>query len=146
MTAVERVEAPTPLLERRQPLGARDLRVGDVVDMPAKAVDLKHRLALGARQNPHRGVERAAGRGCPVIEVRRLTPHAPAAGLDTGRRPTARRMISPARPPTLCSSSSAAPRCTVSLRGSRTFKRRTILSANDWITEISSPSRTSFTP
>src|SRR6266478_1864588 len=37
--------------------------------------------------------------------------------------------------------SSIGPRCTVWLKGSRTFKRRTILSVTAWITAISSPRR-----
>src|SRR6202171_3505440 len=144
---VQRVDVVTPLLKRGQPFGPRAIGIGDVVDLPAKAVDLKHRLALLARQNAHRRVERTAGSGCPVIGVgcRRLKRHAPAAGLDTGRRPTARRVIWLAIPPTLYISSSIGLRCTVSLRGSRTFRRRTILSAKLWITETSSPSRKSFT-
>ena len=35
-------------------------RVRDVIDQPAERIDLEHRLALRARQDPHRGVERAA--------------------------------------------------------------------------------------
>jgi hypothetical protein len=45
------------LLQRRQPLGPRPVGIGDVVDLPAEAVDLEHRLALAARQDAHRGVE-----------------------------------------------------------------------------------------
>ena len=68
--------------------------IGDVVDLPAETVDLEHRLALRARQHAHRRVERTAGRGGAVVCVgrRRLQRHAPAAGFDTGRRPTARRV------------------------------------------------------
>ena len=100
---VQRVDIVTPLLKRRQPFGPRTIGIGDVVDLPAKVVDLEHRLALLARQNAHRRVERTAGSRCPVIRVgcRRLKRHAPAAGLDTGRRPTARRVISLATPATL---------------------------------------------
>ena len=103
MALVQRVDIVTPLLQRRQPLRPRPAGIGDVVYLPAKAVDLKHRLALRARQNAHRRVERTAGRGCPVTRVgcRRFERHAPAAGLDTGRRPIARRIISLATPPTL---------------------------------------------
>ena len=94
MALIQRVDIVAPLLQRGQPLGARAIGIRDVVDLPAKAVDLEHRLALLARQNAHRRVERTAGRGCPVIR-RWLAAvserHAPAAGLDTGRRPTARR-------------------------------------------------------
>ena len=61
--------------------------IGDVVDLPAEAVDLEHRLALVARQDAHRGIERTAGRGGAVICVgrRRLQRHAPAAGFVRGR-------------------------------------------------------------
>src|SRR3974390_2228866 len=142
MALVERIDVVAPLLQRLQPFGARPVGIGDVVDLPAEAVDLKHRLALRTRQDAHRRVERTAGRGCPVTRVGccRLKRHAPAAGLDTGRRPTARRVISPAIPPRLWASSSSGLRCTRSLRGSRTFRSWTILSAKAWVTDISSPS------
>jgi hypothetical protein len=45
------------LLKGRQPLRPWAVGIGDIVDLPAKAVDLKHRLALLERQNPHRRVE-----------------------------------------------------------------------------------------
>ena len=35
--------------------------VGNVVDGAAKRIDFEHRLALGARQNAHAGIKRAAG-------------------------------------------------------------------------------------
>ena len=91
------------MLQRGQPLAPRPVGIGDVVDLPAEAVDLEHRLALFARQDAHRRIERTAGRGGAVTWVgcRRVERHAPAAGLDTGRRPTARRAISPAMPPKL---------------------------------------------
>ena len=60
---VQRVDIVAPLLKRGEPLRPRAIRVRDVVDLPAKAVDLEHRLALRARQDAHRGVERAAGCG-----------------------------------------------------------------------------------
>src|SRR6266436_3687994 len=103
MALIQRVDIVTPLLQRGQPFRPRTIGIGDVIDLAAKTVDLKHRLALLARQNAHRRVKRTAGSGCPVIRVgcRRLKSHAPAAGLDTGRRPTARRAISLATPPTL---------------------------------------------
>ena len=148
MAPIQRIDIVAPLLQRGQPLGPRAVGIGDVVDLAAEAVDLEHRLALLARQNAHRRVERTAGRSRPVIGVgcRRLKRHAPAAGLDRGRRPD--------RAPgdLACHAAEAegeqldsAPRCTRSLKGSRTFSRRTILSAKAWITEISSPSRKSFT-
>src|SRR5580698_814404 len=147
MALVECCDIVTPLLKCGQPLRPRPVGIRDVVDLPAKAVDLEHRLALLARQNPHRRVERAARRGAAVARIgyRRIERHAPAAGLDTGRRPTARRVISLAIPPRLWASNCIGLRCTVSLSGSRTFNRPTILSAKAWITEISSPSRKSFT-
>ena len=49
-----------PLRELLAALGMRRARIGDVVDQPAERVDFEHRLALRARQYPHRGVERAA--------------------------------------------------------------------------------------
>src|SRR5258708_32563770 len=103
MVLARGADVDTPWLTRRQPFGPRPIGIGDVVDLRAKAVDLKHRLALLARQNAHRRVERTAGSRRPVIRVgrRRLKGHAPAAGLDTGRRPTARRAISLANPATL---------------------------------------------
>ena len=41
-------------------LGVRRGRIGDIIDQPAERIDFEHRLALRARQYPHRGVERAA--------------------------------------------------------------------------------------
>src|SRR5450755_3397678 len=106
--------------------------------MAAKTVDLEHRLALCARQDPHRGIERTAGRRGAVIGVaRRLQRHAPAAGLDKRRRPDARRVVSPTTPATLRPISSIGLRCTRSLKGSRTFSMRTIACAKDWMTETS---------
>jgi hypothetical protein len=34
------------------------MRVGDIIDLAAEAVDLKHGVALLARQNLHRRIER----------------------------------------------------------------------------------------
>src|SRR5258705_11399529 len=147
MALIQRVDIIAPLLERGQPFGPRAVGIGDVVDLPAKAVDLEHRLALVARQDAHRGIERTAGRGGAVICVgrRRLHRHAPAAGFVRGRRPAARLIISLTMPPMLCTSNSGLLKCTRSLSGSRTFSMPTILSANAWITAISSPSRKSLT-
>ena len=58
--AIERVEVRAPLLQLPAPRLARPGIVGDVVDGAAERVDLEHRLALGARQNPHPAVERTA--------------------------------------------------------------------------------------
>src|ERR1700710_1607288 len=122
MALIQRGDVIAPLLECCQPLGPRAVGIRDIVDLPAKTVDLEHRLALVARQDAHRGIERTAGRGGSVICVgRRLQCHAPAAGFETGRRPTARRAISPAMPPRLWPSNSSGDRCTRSLKGSRTF-------------------------
>ena len=41
-------------------LQARAVRIRDVVNAPAEAVDFEHRVALLARQDPHRRIERAA--------------------------------------------------------------------------------------
>src|SRR6185437_11021487 len=145
---VQRVNIVPPFLERGQPFRPRALRIRDIVDLPAETVDLEHGAALLARQNAHGRVERTAGRSVAVIRVsrRRFSRHAPAAGVETGRRPINRRVISLARPPTLCVSNSTGPRWTRSLSGSRSLSSPTILSAKDWITEISSPRRRSFTP
>src|SRR6185437_530969 len=147
MTLIQRVDIVAPLLDRRQPLRPRPRGIGDVVDLPAKAVDLEHRLALFARQDAHCGVERTAGRGAVVTLAgrRAVERHAPAAGLETGLRPIARRVISLAMPPKLWASNCTGPRWTRSLRGSRTLSMATIRSAKLWITEISSPSRKSRT-
>jgi hypothetical protein len=53
------------LLKRGQPFRPRPVGIRDIVDLPAKAVDLEHRLALLARQDAHRRVKRTAGRGVP---------------------------------------------------------------------------------
>src|SRR4051794_4643553 len=110
--SVERVDVVTPLLERGHPVGPWPVEIGDVVDLAAKAVDLKHRFTLLARQNPHRSVKRAAGRGCPVTCICRggLSRHAPAAGLEMILRRVARRAISLAIPPMLWASRSIGPR------------------------------------
>jgi hypothetical protein len=47
------------MLELRQPLLPRRFSVGNIIDGPAKSVDLEDRLAADARQNAHRRVERA---------------------------------------------------------------------------------------
>ena len=39
---------------------ARPVGIGDVIDLAAELVDLEHGLAFGARQNPHRQIERRA--------------------------------------------------------------------------------------
>src|SRR5437588_10150215 len=147
MALIKRVDVVTPLLKRGQAFVPRAVGIGDIVDLSAKAVDLKHRLALRTRQDAHCGVERTAGGRRSVIRAGcgRLQRHAPAAGLDWGCRPIARRIISPAMPPLLKASSSSGLRCTRSLKGSRTLRSRTMRPANDWITEISSQSRKSFT-
>ena len=46
MALIQRVDIVAPLLERGQPLVARAIGIGDVVDLPAETVDLEHRLAL----------------------------------------------------------------------------------------------------
>ena len=57
MALIQRVDVLTPLLQRGQPLRPRAIGIGDIVDLPAKTVDLKHRLALLMRENAHRRVE-----------------------------------------------------------------------------------------
>ena len=86
MALIERVDVVAPLLKRGEPLVARAVGIGDVVDLAAEAVDLEHRLALVVRQDAHRRIERAAGCGRAVIGAGRgrLKRHAPAAGLGNG--------------------------------------------------------------
>ena len=147
MALIQRVDIVAPLLQRGQPLGPRAVGIGDVVDLPAEAVDLEHRLALRARQDAHRRVERTAGRGGPVIcvgrrrlNVMRRPPVLTRAGVPPRGERFRRRCRRRCRP-----SNSSGLRCTRSLRGSRTFSMPTILSAKAWITATSSPSRKSFT-
>src|SRR5262249_42534159 len=59
---VQRVDVGSPAREPSQPLGPWHAGIGNVVNAPAKGIDLEHRFALDARQYPHRGVERAARR------------------------------------------------------------------------------------
>src|SRR5439155_7661246 len=56
----ERVDLGAPPVEAGQAFRARTVRIRDVVDAPAEAVDFEHRIALRARQDPHRRIERAA--------------------------------------------------------------------------------------
>src|SRR5208337_23833 len=49
-----------PLLQLSQPGICRTLVVGDVVDRPAKRVNLEHRLALAVGHDAHGRVKRAA--------------------------------------------------------------------------------------
>src|SRR5689334_18363285 len=98
--------------------------------MPAKAVDLEHRLPLLARQYAHRGVKRAAGSSRPIAGAGGgFNRHAPAAGLDTPCRPVARLAISLMMPARLKPRSPTGKRWTRWLKGSRAFRSRTILSA-----------------
>ena len=115
MALVQRVDIVAPLLKRGQPLGPRTVGIGDVVDLPAEAVDLKHRLALLARQNAHRRVERTAGRGCPVTRRWLPPPQASCAGRRFGHGPPSHRPAGRSRSPSRrgCRpSSSSGPRCT----------------------------------
>ncbi len=59
---IDGVDVGAPAVELAAALVARAARIRDVVDLPAERIDLEHRLALRARQDAHRGVERAAGR------------------------------------------------------------------------------------
>src|SRR5690242_3501340 len=113
MPLIQRFDVVSPLLQSGQPPRPWAIGICDVIDLTAKAVDLKHRLALLGRQNPHRRVKRAARRRGPIAGIgcrRRLNGHAPAAGLDTLRRPDARQAISLATPARLWASSSIGPR------------------------------------
>ncbi len=60
---VARVDVGAPALERGGAFGARHVAVGNVVDSAAEGVDLIHRVALRGRQDAHREIKRAAGRG-----------------------------------------------------------------------------------
>ena len=57
---IQCVDIVTPLLKCCQPFRPRTVGIRDVVDLTAETVDLEHRLALLARQNPHRRVKRTA--------------------------------------------------------------------------------------
>jgi len=58
---IDRIDIAPPFRQCRKPRLARAGIVGDVIDGAAEGVDFEHRLALRARQNPHAGIERAAG-------------------------------------------------------------------------------------
>jgi hypothetical protein len=57
MGLVQGVDVLTPLLKRRETFRPRAIGIGDIIDLPAKTVDLKHRLALRVRKNAHRRVK-----------------------------------------------------------------------------------------
>ena len=60
-SGIERVEIAPPFGERGEAFLARaDAVVGDVVDHAAEGIDREHRLAFGARHQPHGGIERAS--------------------------------------------------------------------------------------
>ena len=148
MALIERIDIVAPLLKRRQPLRPRTVGIGDVVDLPAKAVDLKHRLALLARQNPHRRVKRTAGRRRSVTRIWLPPPAASCAGrrFRHGPPPTARRASLAGDARRRCGRAIRSDQMHLSRSGDRAPSEVcTILSANAWITEISSPSRKSFT-
>ena len=58
---IDRLDPRAPFAKPKPALGVRRGRIRDVIDQPAERIDFEHRLALRARQDPHRGVERAAG-------------------------------------------------------------------------------------
>jgi hypothetical protein len=62
LARVERVDVGAPAVELTSTWVARTARVRNVVDLPAKGIDLEHGFALRARQYAHRIVERAARR------------------------------------------------------------------------------------
>ena len=70
IASIERIDIAPPLIERGKTFGARTVGIRDVVHLTAEAVDLEHGVALLARQNAHRRVERAAGRRALHILVR----------------------------------------------------------------------------
>src|SRR5437868_6185449 len=49
---------------------ARPALIGDIVDLAAERIDFEHRLALRARHDAHRRIERAAG--CVLSSVLRF--------------------------------------------------------------------------
>ena len=61
-TLIEAGDIGAPCLERFVAVCACTLSiVGDVVHRAAEGIDREHRIALGLRQYPHRGIKRAAG-------------------------------------------------------------------------------------
>src|SRR6266404_9592734 len=59
LARIERIDIGAPALKLLAPFMARAARIRDIVDLPAKGIDFKHRRALRARQYPHCIIERA---------------------------------------------------------------------------------------
>src|SRR6266540_3463147 len=62
LARVERIDIGAPALELLAAFITRTARVRDIVDLTAKGINFEHRQALGARQYPHRIIERATRR------------------------------------------------------------------------------------
>ena len=101
---------------------ARARIIGDVVDGAAERIDFKHRLALGARQDAHRGVERAARSALRApVWVRSLTHPEACATAANSRRPR-RRDVHFSNASALRPATAGLPRWTCSLSGSRRIR------------------------
>ncbi len=118
----QRIDPFAPLGQGRAPLRPRAAIVGDIVHRAAEGIDFEHRVALGARQNPHGGVERAAARACLRGRHGRLSRHAHALFplIAAEEAPPKRRWPNPSLMPTrVRPRNSGFDRCTFWLRGSR---------------------------
>ncbi len=132
---------------RRASRGPR--RVGDVVDLPAERIDLEHRVALRARQDAHRRVERAAGGALGRSRVWRcltdVNAHACLAVCGRprrcGRRGGSRPMIRPRRPKP--ATARLAEMHALAQRIARAQQRRPGGAASVWMTATSKASRAS---
>jgi len=129
MTLIQRLDIVTPLLKRGEPLsrGPSESAYRRPAGKNCRS-ETSPRAARAAKCASPRKTN-CGSRGPGTRAGCRLERHAPAAGLDTCRRPTRRRVVSLATPPMLWRSNSMGLRCTVSLNGSRIFRSRTILSA-----------------
>ena len=124
MALIQRVDIVAPLLERGQPLGPRTVGIGDVVDLTAETVDLEHRLALRRaaecasrrRTNCRTRWSRNSALAAAVSSVMRRPPVSTRAAVRPRGASFRRRCRRGCEP-----SNSSGPRCTLSLRGSRTF-------------------------
>src|SRR5581483_7592150 len=146
---IERVDIVAPAREVLEPPGMRRIAIGDVVDGTAEAIDLEHRLALRLRQDAHGEIERAAARSLGHTPLfLRKTQHRGAHGLAAENDGAAMRQMRRDRirsaPAPLVNSISDLRRCTVSLSGSRNFRKPIRRSASAWIAEISMASRVSW--
>ena len=123
---------------------ARARIVGDVVDRAAERIDLEHRLALCARQDPHRRYRTSCRRRArPPVWAWSLTHPAASATRRRQRRPS--RRDAPLRMPIIVKPATpGTPRCTRSLSGSRAMSMRVRRCASVLMTETSRPRRQSL--